>query len=63
MRMDPYLMQNAMYGGAPGYNGAMFGPNMPMFGPNAAMMPRMDVNGDFRRAFDAEFGGDRASSK
>ena len=65
MRMDPYFMQNAMYGGVPGYNSAMYGQNMPMFGQNAAMfgptagmMPRMDVNGDFRRGsdFDRESG-------
>ena len=66
MRMDPYFMQNAMYGGAAGYNGAMYGQNMPMygqnpamFGPSAAMMPRMDVNSDFRRGIES----DRAPSK
>ena len=64
MRMDPYYMQNAMYGGASGYNNAMYGQNMPMFGqnaamfgPGAAMMPRMDANGEFRRGSDL----DRAS--
>jgi len=68
MRMDPYFMQNAMYGGAPGYNSAMYGQNMPMFGqnagmfgPNAGMMPRMDVNGEFHRGadIDRELGRER----
>ena len=70
MRGDPYLMQNAMFGGAPGYNGAMYGQNMPMygqnmpmFGPNGATMPRLDANGDLRRGFDSKAGEDRFSSK
>lgn len=70
MGMNPYLLQNAMFGGGPGFNGGMYGQNMPMFGqhaamlgPNAGMMPRMGVNGDFRRGTDAEFGGERTASR
>lgn len=57
MRMDPYMMQNTGYGGFPGYNGMMYGPN--------AGMPRLDRFDDRRQDFgvDREIDRDQYSSK
>ena len=57
MRMDPYMMQNAGYGGFHGYNGMMYGPN--------AVMPRMDRFDDRRRdiGVDWDIDGEKYSSK
>ena len=56
MRMDPYMMPNAGYGGFHGYNGMMYGPN--------AGMPRMDRFDDRRRdGVDWDIDREKYSSK